>query len=675
MKRNTYKRVYIIALLAAVLLLVQGCGKEDDAEQVQVIGFDELETEGLASWRIEDLSTDSVDVDEIETDEEEISEENDSEEEELSFEESMESNGWAHISENQEFVICEDTKYLLERKYIIKDNVHIQYDNIYGHYYDAYLLEPSEGRFYLLLEVWDYEQYEESSLLLYELKADEVILCQAIYGGRIKEVISSDTVKLRQLEPDLGLTATRGTYFLDTDTNTLVSLDEWKEVSGYLYAKEKDIPVMINGEQTVIPVGTSAKKVKSNLQGHIVFEIEDTGVQGDFYYEKDENGRFFIAGEPAGAYFEDALVTYHYAPTLQERSDGLTEAGEGGVAVMFETVEQGERYSYHITDYCINMEGFSEKRVIEVYEGDRPVQTIEQDWPTFMDRMATESRVWEKDADFDGVTDIIFFDCYTGNQGAALYSCYLARGSKFVECESFYGIFNPRYQDEYDVISSFSRGSSVSHSMSYYRYDGTEFVLFREDEYEVEESIGERIMVNAHPFWNYMMLSEDLSEEEWIEMQRFYPVFCKGKELTLWYGAEKEAGVTTFSGISEMLVEEKWPELSDMYEFVFADLTGDGQKELIMRCSDLGSSVFVLLEDDGKFYVSYFGIRSMQFVLEDGMYYGSGGAGIGGYWRLHFENGKFREEEVNYEEFLLGEDEHAANEVEWNAALVYEKHE
>ena len=54
MKRNTYKRVYIIALLAAVLL-VSGCGKEADAEPVQVIGFDELDTEGIACWR-EDIS-------------------------------------------------------------------------------------------------------------------------------------------------------------------------------------------------------------------------------------------------------------------------------------------------------------------------------------------------------------------------------------------------------------------------------------------------------------------------------------------------------------------------------------------------------------------------------------------------------------------------------------------
>ena len=198
-----------------------------------------------------------------------------------------------------------------------------------------------------------------------------------------------------------------------------------------------------------------------------------------------------------------------------------------------------------ITDYCVSLGGVNEKRIIEIYEGERLIQTIEQPWVTPVYLSAIEERVWEQDADFDGVEDIVFFDCYTGNQGAALYSCYLLRGSKFVECESFYGIFNPRFDKENKVISSFSRGSAISYSMSYYRYDGTEFVRFREDNYEVNEEVGVHIMEDVHPFWNYMMVSEDLSEEEEKEMQRFYPVFCSNKEMTLWYGGMEVIGTTT----------------------------------------------------------------------------------------------------------------------------------
>ena len=49
-------------MLLAAVLLVSGCGKEADAEPVQVIGFDELDTDGVASWRPEENRDDAVDV-------------------------------------------------------------------------------------------------------------------------------------------------------------------------------------------------------------------------------------------------------------------------------------------------------------------------------------------------------------------------------------------------------------------------------------------------------------------------------------------------------------------------------------------------------------------------------------------------------------------------------------
>ena len=58
MKTFCVRRAYIIAL-AAVLLFAQGCGKEKDTEPVQVIGFDQLDTEGIASWRPENLDMNS----------------------------------------------------------------------------------------------------------------------------------------------------------------------------------------------------------------------------------------------------------------------------------------------------------------------------------------------------------------------------------------------------------------------------------------------------------------------------------------------------------------------------------------------------------------------------------------------------------------------------------------
>ncbi|MBO5325738.1 MAG: hypothetical protein J6A80_05865 [Lachnospiraceae bacterium] len=697
------RKIQMICVCMAMLTLV-GCtaGGQAEAEPMNVIPLAELDGEGVADWNFDSSEEDNSEVPAEEATEEiseEINEEESTEEEELSVEESLKQNGWARVPENTEFVLGKDMKFRLADDRLVKGDQSVIFGDVYGTVYRAYVMEPQEGQYYMLLETWDYMQLREDYVLVYQLTENEMVLCQEIYGGSISDIISADTVRMGQVEKDFGLTRTFSTYRLDKSTKTFVSTEEWKEVNRYITAEEKEIPIWFNGEETLLPVGSSVRMVETNLQGHIIVEIEETGERGDFFYETDGNGRILIGGEPAGAYFEKTLVTEFHETNLQERAEALKTAGEGGFAVMCESVEQGERYTYHITDYCVSLGGVNEKRIIEIYERERLIQTIEQSWVTPVYLSAIEERVWEQDADFDGVEDIVFFDCYTGNQGAALYSCYLSRGGKFVECESFYGIFNPRFDKENKVISSFSRGSAISYSMSYYRYDGTEFVRFREDNYEVNEEVGVHIMEDVHPFWNYMMVSEDLSEEEEKEMQRFYPVFCSNKEMTLWYGGMEVIGTTTFDGIAELFLEEEGATLQYLYEFAFVDMTGDGQKELVMRCGDLGSSVFVLLEDDGEFYISYFGIRWMQIVYEDGMYRGSGGAGTWGYLRLFFEDGKLRKEEiashnmrdihvedaedivvfegnvygeeVNLEEFLLWEVEHTDNEVEWNEAVIF----
>lgn len=58
MKTFCVRRGYIIALAAAFIFAV-GCQKENEQEPVQVIGFDQLDTEGIASWRPENLDINS----------------------------------------------------------------------------------------------------------------------------------------------------------------------------------------------------------------------------------------------------------------------------------------------------------------------------------------------------------------------------------------------------------------------------------------------------------------------------------------------------------------------------------------------------------------------------------------------------------------------------------------
>lgn len=678
------RKLMALMLILILCISITGCGQTaeegntENAMPQAMAGMPMLGAEDVVSHIMAAESLANEEAGALETEEEE--------------EATLEEDGWTWITENTEIVLNDDLKVRVADDRIVKGSDASVFGEIYGTFYDGYVLSPSEGEFYVLLEVWDYEQITVNHVLLYHVSGEGLTLCQAIYGGAIEEVVDSSTVEMNLWELDLGLVRTCATYDLDESTGTLVCLDEWKTLYGSITAEEKEIPVVIAGEETVIPVGSSVKRVETNLQGCIIFEVKETGERGELFYEKDENGRYYIGGESAGVYFKECLISDYRETNLWERSEALEEAGEGGMAVLREVVEQGERYTYHIVDYCDRMNGLNEKRVISVYDGNRLIQTIEQVWETFYNMTEPVPRINEWDINFDGVKDLVMFDCYTGNQAAALYTGYLAKGSKFVECESFGSIFNPKVDEEKQIITSISRGNAITHVLSYYRYDGKEFVKYREDTYVANDTVGAHVMEDVHPFWNYMMISEDLSEEEWDEMQRFYPVFCANRPVHVSWSAREEEEVKTFDEIEE-------DGMTLLSEFAFVDMTGDGQKELVMRCSDMGSCVLVLLEDDGEFYLTYFSVRGMQAVYEDGMYLGSGG-GSSSYYMLTYRNGKFgtktvavkeliNEEgpegkedilifngsidgkKVSYEEFLFWEAERMDDEVEWNAAVRF----
>lgn len=73
MKRKYMKNIYIMMLLVAVLLFATGCGKEEETANATVISFEQLNAEGLASWRMQE-DTDDVLLEENASVQEETSE-------------------------------------------------------------------------------------------------------------------------------------------------------------------------------------------------------------------------------------------------------------------------------------------------------------------------------------------------------------------------------------------------------------------------------------------------------------------------------------------------------------------------------------------------------------------------------------------------------------------------
>lgn len=114
-KRKHMKNIYMMILLAAVLLFATGCGKEEETANANVISFEELDAEGLASWTMEE---DAERVSEETLEDAVINQENASEEEETSEDDAdVEENTEAEVQEPEEekkegILLCIDREVL-----------------------------------------------------------------------------------------------------------------------------------------------------------------------------------------------------------------------------------------------------------------------------------------------------------------------------------------------------------------------------------------------------------------------------------------------------------------------------------------------------------------------------------------------------------------------------------
>lgn len=90
--------------------------------------------------------------------------------------------------------------------------------------------------------------------------------------------------------------------------------------------------------------------------------------------------------------------------------------------------------------------------------------------------------------------------------------------------------------------------------------------------------------------------------------------------------------------------------------FIVVDMDHDGEEEIMLY--SWPESTQVLDYQDGRVYVYQFVFRGMNNVLPNGVYEGSGGASVWGFYRItEFDHGTFKEETLAYTE-TYGDDEY-----------------
>jgi len=619
------------------------------------------------------------------------------------YEESQYYEDFSELVIGEKFPLKDGRFVQVTEEKIITDCTELNYTERFGELDSkVYLFYPSDEALYVLFETWASDYMH--SLLLYEVSEDEIVLCQKMEGSYIMSVQDSSQIKIWAEFNGPGRTRKcyrgEGIYCIDSEAKTLVlAEDEW------LYLKDdscrtvkgEELPVTINGKEAFLPIGTKIRFVQTDLKGTYLILLEETGEEAVLTYETDEKGRYYIGGKSAGLYFKYGIYINEYTKDVIEIDNAIAELGDNTEVVYREYTIQGEKYDYKIEAlYDVELDDESGWD-ISVYDGDTLIQKIHQDFAYSM-WVHAEEHIYEADANFDGRMDLIVrngledvgdnfhSNCYIGNEDGT-----------FTESESFLDIKSPWIDEENQVIHDYDPQETYWVE-KIYRYDENEFLFIETNRYEKDRETQEWVLKEAYTredcvTYEHLLSAEGLSEADKTELQRFEAVFDDDTEIHLMYG-ETEEGFLPFWQVPNLYGVDT-PGFLFLQDYTLADVTADGKKDLIMRFSDIGGSVFVVCEENGEYYMSYNSVRQMQIVYENGWHLGSGGAGTYVYSQLRFENGKFWEETialhdartvyvgndeyevlfdghvneqpVTLEEFKAWEAENVGNEVSWYA--------
>lgn len=100
---------------------------------------------------------------------------------------------------------------------------------------------------------------------------------------------------------------------------------------------------------------------------------------------------------------------------------------------------------------------------------------------------AADGIVWEMDANFDGLPDVLVFRGALGAQGAEYYDCWLSDGTKLTRCEGFENIPNPDVDVVSKMIYAHIRDGAAAYYELLYRIEGNKAVMTEETRFVYDE--------------------------------------------------------------------------------------------------------------------------------------------------------------------------------------------
>lgn len=220
---------------------------------------------------------------------------------------------FARIPENEDIagLLGEKSRIVVEKEDVFGSEARIVTDNsseVVGEFVflrNIFAIKRQDGRSFILV-VGDYAS-DDNELFVYEVTGGNIRKCDALSGADLTgNRISTDKVEVSLVLYELGTYTAAMEYMLSEEGELICPKQIISIESDRSMTVIKELPVTIDGTETVISIGSQIIITGTNNKDTIYFKLVESGQQGEIYYEMDteEPWIHLISGVSEFEYFE-----------------------------------------------------------------------------------------------------------------------------------------------------------------------------------------------------------------------------------------------------------------------------------------------------------------------------------------------------------------------------------
>lgn len=181
----------------------------------------------------------------------------------------------------------------------------------FGRMGSAYLLNLTDGRSFVLFDA-DYAS-DDYVTFLYEITGGVIKEGNRLEGISLSDgAINTELLTLRMSLNVFGTYYGMMDYKIDENGMLAQQSDIFRimgnDSDAYLLTVIQDLPVTIDGRETILPAGSRIRITGTDNQGLAYFRVDESGEEGSILYERgdgaDDTWTLYVNGRPETDYFE-----------------------------------------------------------------------------------------------------------------------------------------------------------------------------------------------------------------------------------------------------------------------------------------------------------------------------------------------------------------------------------